>query len=91
MANDEKVLEYFSAFFDDEEGDEEYVPVEEWKQVGAIFTHAQTRRIYLHAREQVARKHIRYVVVYASACVNIEPAYVRIRVAASRLVCASRR
>ena len=34
MANDEKALDlYFSAFFDDEEGDEEYLPVEDWKQV----------------------------------------------------------
>jgi hypothetical protein len=33
MANDEKALDlYFSAFFDDEEGDEEYLPVEDWKQ-----------------------------------------------------------
>jgi hypothetical protein len=34
MANDEKVDSYFSAFFDDDEGDDEYFPVEEWKQVG---------------------------------------------------------
>lgn len=34
MANDEKMLDsYFSSFFDDEEGDEEYVPFEDWKQV----------------------------------------------------------
>ncbi|CAI8034292.1 Mesoderm induction early response protein 1 [Geodia barretti] len=32
MANDEKVDSYFSAFFDDDEGDDEYFPVEEWKQ-----------------------------------------------------------
>ena len=29
MANDDS---FFSAFFDDDEGDDEYVPVEEWKQ-----------------------------------------------------------
>ena len=34
MANDEKALDmYFSSFIDDEEGDEDYVPFEEWKQV----------------------------------------------------------
>lgn len=35
MANDGKTLSdsYFAAFFDDDEGDEEYVPMEEWKQV----------------------------------------------------------
>lgn len=33
MANDEKLDSYFSLFFDDEEGDEEYVPFEDWKQV----------------------------------------------------------
>ena len=34
MANDERALDsYFSSFFDDEEADEEYVPIEDWKQV----------------------------------------------------------
>ena len=34
MANDEKALDlYFASFLDDEEGDEEYLPVEDWKQV----------------------------------------------------------
>ena len=34
MANDEKALDsYFSAFFDDDDGDDEYLPIEDWKQV----------------------------------------------------------
>ena len=47
MANDEKVLDsYFSSFFDDEEGDDEYVPVEDWKQVLCIrfLFGSETRR-----------------------------------------------
>lgn len=37
MANDEKAMEYFASFFDDDDGDEEYVPVEEWKQVRLVY------------------------------------------------------
>ena len=34
MANDEKALDvYFSSYLDDDDGDEDYVPYEEWKQV----------------------------------------------------------
>ena len=46
MANDEKVLDaYFAAYFEDEEGDEEYIPVavEDWKQVQELVFYVAER------------------------------------------------
>ena len=49
MANDEKALDlYFASFLDDEEGDEEYLPVEDWKQVYLyVYTY---RMLYAHRK-----------------------------------------
>ena len=51
MANDEKLLDsYFSAFSDDDEGDDEYVPVEDWKQVCVALLLALAARCIAHAQ-----------------------------------------
>ena len=82
MANDEKMLDsYFSAFFDDDEGDDEYFPVEEWKQVGL----PQSLILGLNPREK-RTTFLRMRILLNPACMRV-----LIALARARMACASRR